>query len=62
MSESQFSPSDYLDAAAPLLQLPIPPEARPGVIANLERLNEIAQLVLEYPLPESTDPAPVFEP
>lgn len=52
----------YTDATAALLELPIAPEYRPGVIANLERTAAIAQLVLEFPLPDELEPAPIFLP
>jgi hypothetical protein len=54
--------TQYVDAAAELLNLPIDPEYRPGVIANLELIAEIARLVTEFPLAEEVEPAPVFHP
>lgn len=55
---------DYVDAAAEFLNLPIDPDYRPGVIANLEMIAEIARLVTEFPLAEEeeVEPAPVFHP
>lgn len=52
----------YVDAVSMLLDLPIAPEYRPEVIANLERTAAIAQLVLEFPLSDEREPAPIFLP
>ncbi|MBD2101405.1 DUF4089 domain-containing protein [Leptolyngbya sp. FACHB-261] len=57
-----FEPGEYVDLMAQLLELPITPEYRPGVIGNFARTTAIAQLVLEFPLPEEIEAAPVFEP
>ncbi|PSB12583.1 DUF4089 domain-containing protein [filamentous cyanobacterium CCP2] len=53
---------DLVDRLSAFLDLPIPPDCRPGVIANLERTATIAQLVLDFPLPETIEPSPVFQP
>ncbi|MBN3923329.1 DUF4089 domain-containing protein [Nostoc sp. NMS4] len=45
-----------------LLDLEIRDEYRHGVVANFERINAIANLVNEFPLPEDIEVAPVFEP
>jgi hypothetical protein len=58
-------PSDveiYVDAAAALIGLPLDPAHRPGVILNMQRIAEMAGLVMAFPLPEETEPAPVFLP
>lgn len=52
----------YVDQAAQVLTLPLQPEHRPGVIANFERITTIAQLVLDFPLPNTAAIAPVFQP
>lgn len=52
----------YIHAAAALINLPIAPEHLPGVVANLERTKAIAQLVTEFPLPDTVEAAPTFEP
>ncbi|MBF2001518.1 MAG: DUF4089 domain-containing protein [Synechococcales cyanobacterium C42_A2020_086] len=54
--------AQLVDLMAELLQLPIAPDYRPGVIANLQRTADIAQLVMEFPLPEEIEIAPVFDP
>lgn len=53
---------EYVDRTAELINLPLDPEHRPGVVVNFERIVEIAQLVTEFPLPQSIEAAPVFEP
>ena len=51
-----------VDLLAAALQIPLDPAHRPGVIANFQRSVEIAQLVMEFPLPDELEVAPVFEP
>lgn len=53
---------DYVDITAKLINLPIDPEYRPGVIANLEMIAEIASLVTEFSLEAEVEPAPIFHP
>ena len=57
-----FDPPSYLNAAAAAVGLEIAPEHRPGVIANLERIAAMAEMVMSFPLPEAEEPAPVFRP
>jgi hypothetical protein len=52
----------YVDAAAKLLALPIAPEHRPGVIQFMGVVLSAAALVMEFPLPDEVEAAPVFEP
>lgn len=52
----------YAEQTAALIGLPIPPDCKPGVIANLERTAAIAQLVLEFPLLPEAESAAVFVP
>jgi hypothetical protein len=49
-----------VDNSAAALALPLAPEHRPGVIENFARIAIIAQSVMEFPLPEDAEPAPVF--
>jgi hypothetical protein len=42
------------------LALPLKPEWLPVVTANLEVNLRMATLVAEFPLPDETEPAPVF--
>ena len=50
----------WLDANAALLGIPIEPEWRDAVRQHLRITRDIAQLVLEFPLPDEADPAPIF--
>jgi hypothetical protein len=52
----------YVYAAAELAGLPLDPAHRPGVVLNLTRIAEMASLFMEFPLPDETEPAPVFKP
>ncbi len=54
--------AQYMETAAELIDLPIDPEYRPGVIANLERIAEMVRLITEFPLDLEMEPAPVFYP
>jgi Protein of unknown function (DUF4089) len=59
-----LQPSDvarYVDEAAPLIGLPIPPECREGVARNLAGLLAAGALLGEFPVGD-TETAPVFEP
>jgi len=62
MADQPFDAEAYVGAAAALLGLPIDPAHRPGLVLNLERIAQMAALVMEFPLPEETEPAPVFRP
>jgi len=53
---------EYVDRTSELINLPLDPEHRPGVVVNFERIAEIAQLVTEFPLPHEIEAAPVFQP
>lgn len=52
----------YVDHAAPLMGLTLTPEQREGVIRNLLTTFAVARLVMEFPLGDDVDAAPVFEP
>lgn len=56
------NPAQLVDLLAQTLQLTLDPEHRPGVIANFVRTSEIAQLVMEFPLPDEIEVAPIFQP
>ena len=62
MPEHQFDAEAYVDAASRLIGLPIDPAHRAGVLLNLERIAQMAALVMEFPLPDDTEPAPVYQP
>jgi hypothetical protein len=51
-----------VDLMSQLIDLPIAPEFRPGVIANLARTQTIAQSVMEFSIPDEIEVAPIFTP
>jgi hypothetical protein len=62
MSQDAFDAEAYLEAAAAALGLQIEPEWKPAVLDNLQRSRQIAQAVLNFPLPDTVEPASVFRP
>ncbi len=52
----------YVDETAKQVGLPIAPEHRPGVMRFTESLLASAALVMEFPLPDDVESAPVFRP
>jgi hypothetical protein len=50
-----------VDSAAEVLALPIEPEWKPAIRANLQVTLRLAAVVAEFELPEDAEPAPVFE-
>ena len=50
------------DALAPVLGIAVEPEWRDAVVANLKATAAAARLVLDFPLPDELEPAPVFRP
>ena len=57
-----LTPQPYIDIAAPLVGVTIPPQCRAGVEANIERAGAIAGPLLDFALDDSVEAAPVFEP
>jgi hypothetical protein len=51
----------YIDSAAALLKLPLAPEWKGAVRANLEVTMKLAALVGEKELPDDAEPAPVYQ-
>ena len=49
-----------VDAQALAIGLPLDAAHRPGVVQNLERLAEMAQSVMDFPLPHEVESAAVF--
>lgn len=54
--------SKLIDAMLPVLSLEIAEAWRAPVITNLQANAGFAALVLEFPLPDDEEPAPVFRP
>ena len=52
----------YVDQMAVLIDLPIPPDCREEVVANVIRTKAIAQLFLDFPVPDDVEIAPTFDP
>jgi hypothetical protein len=50
----------WIDAMAPIVDLEITPEQRPGVKAQLKTAAKMAALLEKAPLKAETDAAPVF--
>lgn len=62
MSYKPFDADAVIDAMAPLMQLTISPDHRPGVKANLKTAAKMAALVEQVRLPDDSEPAPVYRP
>jgi hypothetical protein len=62
MSDGQDDGIDKLiDGSAAALGLPIDPEWKPGIKANLQMTLRVAAMVAEFELADEAEPAPVFE-
>jgi hypothetical protein len=57
-----LGPPSYLDAVAARLQLPLSPSVKADVNTNLEHLTSTARFLMEFPLAQSAEPAPMFHP
>ncbi|NMF65494.1 DUF4089 domain-containing protein [Brasilonema octagenarum] len=62
MEGKELNVGEYVDLMGLLLDLELRDEYRDGVIANFERIMAIAQVVNEFPLPETIEAASIFEP
>jgi hypothetical protein len=51
---------DFIDAAARALGLPVEPQWRPAIKANLDVTLRLGALVAAFELPDEAEPAPVF--
>ncbi len=60
MAYKPFDADALIDAAAPLLQLRIEPEYRPGIKQNLKTASKMAALVEAIKLDDEAEAAPVF--
>lgn len=60
MAKPDETLDQFIEAAARALSLPIEPEWKPAIRANLEMTLKHAALVDEFPLPDEAEPAPVF--
>ena len=62
MPDSTFDAAKHVDHMAAVLGLAIDPEHRPGVVANMARTAEIAELVTGFPLSDDAELAATFRP
>lgn len=62
MSKDTFDAEAFMEATAAAMKLTIAPEWKPAVLDNLIRSRQIAQAVLDFPLPDTVEPASVFKP
>lgn len=58
----KISLAEYVDQMAMILDLPLSPEQRTGVIENFAKISKTFQLVNEFPLPDYIEASPIFEP
>ncbi len=60
MAKPDEALDEFIEAAARALSLPIEPEWKAAVRANLQATLNHAALVDEFPLPDEAEPATVF--
>jgi hypothetical protein len=60
MPETSDSLDAFIDSAAQALSIPVEPDWKPAVRANLEVTLKMAALVNAFPLPDDAEPSPVF--
>jgi len=61
MPKSSHSLDAYIDAAAAALAIPLKPEWKGEIRANLEVTFKLAAIVAEKELPDDAEPAPVYQ-
>ena len=61
MAKSEETIDQFIEAAVRALSLPIEPEWKPAIRANLEMTLKHAAAIDEFPLPDEAEPAPVFK-
>ena len=59
---ADFDADALLDAVAPALNLKIDAAYRPGTLVYLDFTARMAQFVMDFELPDTLEPAPVFRP
>jgi Protein of unknown function (DUF4089) len=62
MENQDFNVQEYVKQMSILLNLEIKDEYQDGVIANFDKIKDIAEIVNNFPIPESIEIAPTFEP
>jgi hypothetical protein len=61
MGTDEDALDEFIDAAARALGIPVEPQWKPGIRANLQVTLRVAAMVAEFELPDEAEPAPVFE-
>lgn len=62
MTQTSFDADALIDASLPLLGLTLPEGSRPVVKLHLETAERLARTVLDFPLDDESEPAPVYTP
>jgi Protein of unknown function (DUF4089) len=62
MGTDEDALDEFIDAVARALGIPVEPQWKPGIRANLQVTLRVAAMVAEFELPDEAEPAPVFEP
>lgn len=62
MSAEPFDAEAHVAHMSRTMELAIDPEWQPTVVSTLAATAAIARLVLDFPLDDHIEPAPVFEP
>lgn len=62
MEDNKLDVKVYVEMMALLVDLQLRDEYKDGVVANFERISNIASVVNEFELPDEVEAAPVFEP
>jgi hypothetical protein len=61
-SQSSEDVANYIEQTSNLINLPLYPDHLPGVVENFHQLQMIAQLFLDYSIPEDIEAAARFQP
>lgn len=62
MLSQEFNAMEYIQQTSKLLNMQIQDEYQNGVINNLQIIQQIAEMVNQFSLPEEIEISPVFEP
>jgi Asp-tRNA(Asn)/Glu-tRNA(Gln) amidotransferase C subunit len=62
MNNKQIDSKIYVEQMALLVDLDLREEYKDGVVANFERIKNIAKVVNEFELSKETEAASIFEP
>lgn len=62
MSDAQRETSEWVECMAQVVGISLDSKSRSGVVANFEAIARLAELVMEFPLPDDVEAAPTFDP